>query len=636
MYQAFVDEEGNVEAIQNFATNADQPYVGPGHDGENIWHGMWNQQLWIMRDDGVDEGLFWLTIDPEEGELEPGADIDIFLSFSTEDLEDETLYEGIMIIESNDPVNPEIVINVSLQTGVPGLQHFRDFEITDVSHSVLITELNIDDNPVPTGWEVGVFTPGGELSGGSVWIEERQLGLAVWGNDDNDQFNAGEVMSYRVWDPENRVEYTPRVELDEGHIIWIPNGFTALSLWASTERELSIELIEGWNTISINVYPLNYYLEGEHRGASIPLMFDDLRDDEDNHIVLLVKDEQGRFWTPAWNFLNIPFWDVMDGYKVKVSEDVNFTIEGAPIAASASIFMNSGWNLMAYFPTYDLDASAPDYYVLTDIIEHVILAKDNWGRFMSPGFNFSNMNPWTEGQGYQVKISSEVEIVHHYPAPQEEEELAAHGIQVNNLEIGVDPTGSNMSILVNSIAGDKVSDGDKILAYDPSGELAGSGTVSDNRCGLAVWGDDQSTEDIDGMQRHQAFDLRLLDVETETEFLIDITSVQKGSMEYRTDNFTVVDAELKPILPDNYFLSGAYPNPFNNQTRLSYGMPESGVVKIKVFDISGRLVETLVNGEIQAGYHDVIWKAAGVSTGIYLIEMNADKFNSVKKVMLVR
>ncbi|MBT7615667.1 MAG: DUF1573 domain-containing protein, partial [Calditrichaeota bacterium] len=418
MYQVFVSENGNAEAVQNFGTNADQPYVGPCHDGDNIWHGMWGNQTWYMRDDGVDEGLFWLTIDPTEGELEPGADMDIFLTFSTEELEDETTYSGILIIESNDPVDPEIIIGVSLQTGVSGLQHFDDFQVTDVSHSVIVNELSLDNEAVVTGWEVGAFTPDGVLSGAAVWIEGERLGLAIWGDDDNNQFTVGERISYLVWDAETNMEYTPRVVIEDGPVIWIPNSLTILSLLASSERELSIETIEGWNTISLNIDPLNYYQEGEPGGPFIPDMFNNFTDEDDNQLVELLKDDYGHFWTPEWNFLNIPFWNLMDGYKVKVTEDSEFTIEGAPIAASSSILLYPGWNYMAYYPTYDLDASSPDFYVLAEIIEDVSIAKDNWGNFMSPNFNFSNMNPWTEGQGYQVKISGEASTTHHYPAPQ--------------------------------------------------------------------------------------------------------------------------------------------------------------------------------------------------------------------------
>lgn len=636
MYQVFVDEDRNVEAVQNFETNADQPYVGPCHDGENIWHGMWNNQTWYMRDDGVSEGLSWLTVDPTDGELEPGADTDIFLTFNPEGLEDETLYEGVIMIESNDPINPEIVIDVSLHTGEPGLWHFTNFEISDVSHSVLVTELNFDNEPVITGWEVGAFTPDGVLSGAGVWVEDRPLGMALWRNDDNGQFDAGELISYRVWDFEGNTEYAPRVEVEQGPIIFVPNALTVLSLWVSSERELTIDLAEGWNMISLNVNPVDHYQGGERRGPFIPGMFDQLIDDEDNQPVQLLKDEQGRFWSPQWNFLNIPYWDLMDGYKVKVSEDVSLTLAGSPISASSSIFMSPGWNIIAYYPTYDLDASAPDFYVLADIINDVALAKDNLGNFMSPRFNFSNMDPWTEGQGYQVKIVSEAALTHHYPEPPDEEELAEAG----NLEEQNGPfpiiTGSNMSLLINNITGECVTDGDLLCAYNASGILFGAGTVMTNRCGLAVWGDDASTSVVDGLADNETFELLLLDKETNTEVQLAVSTIQTGSMSYVTDEFTVVDLETKPALPENYFMSNAFPNPFNSLTRLTYGMPESGNLKIKVFDISGRLIETLVNENKQAGYHQLTWNAEKASAGVYLFEMNAGNFNSVKKVMLVK
>jgi len=182
-------------------------------------------------------------------------------------------------------------------------------------------------------------------------------------------------------------------------------------------RELTVPLQRDWNLISINVTPPQNFW-GREEGPDIIRMMEQLRIDEDSHHVLLMKDEDGRFYFPSFAFNNIPYWDLSQGYQVKVDADFEAVWAGEPISAGADIPLERDWNLIAYYPTYELDASAPDYYVLSPIIDHVEIAKDGDGYFMTPEFDFSNMPPWCEGQGYQVKVDEDVVL--NYPEDRED------------------------------------------------------------------------------------------------------------------------------------------------------------------------------------------------------------------------
>jgi|GEM_PF-4736550 len=80
----------------------------------------------------------------------------------------------------------------------------------------------------------------------------------------------------------------------------------------------------------------------------------------------------------------------------------------------------------------------------------------------------------------------------------------------------------------------------------------------------------------------------------------------------------------------------SYPNPFNSITRLNYGLPETGLVSISVYDITGRLIETLIDRRQVAGYHSVTWNAKSASSGLYIVRMKADGFNKVQKIVLTK
>jgi len=167
-----------------------------------------------------------------------------------------------------------------------------------------------------------------------------------------------------------------------------------------------------------------------------------------------------------------------------------------------------------------------------------------------------------------------------------------------------------------------------------SGNLVGSGCLHNGACGIAVWGDDPTTEKKDGLLEGEVFELRLTGFEYQD---LTVTNIQHGEdLIYHTDDFVVLDLKLKTELPTNYYLNDAYPNPFNHSTRLTYGLHKSGTVKIQIYDISGRLITTLTDREHSAGNYTVTWNALDISSGIYLVEMQTGSFSGIKKVMLVK
>lgn len=89
-------------------------------------------------------------------------------------------------------------------------------------------------------------------------------------------------------------------------------------------------------------------------------------------------------------------------------------------------------------------------------------------------------------------------------------------------------------------------------------------------------------------------------------------------------------------LPLTYGLSQNFPNPFNPSTTISYQLPENTHVSIKVFDIMGREVATLVNEFNIAGYHHVQFNASYLSSGFYIYKMNAGKNSSTRILNLIK
>ena len=99
---------------------------------------------------------------------------------------------------------------------------------------------------------------------------------------------------------------------------------------------------------------------------------------------------------------------------------------------------------------------------------------------------------------------------------------------------------------------------------------------------------------------------------------------------------TKVENQSNENTPEHSVLGNNYPNPFNAQTTLSYHLSQSSFVNISVYNIQGRLIETLVNQVKNAGNHTIAWNAENISSGIYLYKIDTDKFSCVKKCLLVK
>ena len=100
-------------------------------------------------------------------------------------------------------------------------------------------------------------------------------------------------------------------------------------------------------------------------------------------------------------------------------------------------------------------------------------------------------------------------------------------------------------------------------------------------------------------------------------------------------HITLSDVDIS--IPEEFVLEAAYPNPFNPSTTIRFGVSEDSDINISVYDIQGKLVETLHKGFINKGYHVEVWNAVYYPSGVYMIRMDASNgFNATQKVVLIK
>ena len=97
-----------------------------------------------------------------------------------------------------------------------------------------------------------------------------------------------------------------------------------------------------------------------------------------------------------------------------------------------------------------------------------------------------------------------------------------------------------------------------------------------------------------------------------------------------------VQKNKNDLLPSNYSLSQNYPNPFNPTTVISYQLPTFSNVILKVYDVLGREVGTLVNERQIAGSHSATFNASRLSSGVYFYRLQAGSYNATKKLLLMK
>jgi hypothetical protein len=99
-------------------------------------------------------------------------------------------------------------------------------------------------------------------------------------------------------------------------------------------------------------------------------------------------------------------------------------------------------------------------------------------------------------------------------------------------------------------------------------------------------------------------------------------------------NSTVSVNNYSNTVPTVYSLSQNYPNPFNPVTRIRFGLPERSNVSLRIYDMLGREISTLINGNLNAGSYETDWNGTNVSSGVYFYRLTTNNFTDTKRMIL--
>jgi photosystem II stability/assembly factor-like uncharacterized protein len=119
-------------------------------------------------------------------------------------------------------------------------------------------------------------------------------------------------------------------------------------------------------------------------------------------------------------------------------------------------------------------------------------------------------------------------------------------------------------------------------------------------------------------------------------FLSDTLAYSVGDRVYKYSRGPVGVQNISDIVPEKFSLEQNYPNPFNPVTHLKFGISNLGFVSLKVYNVLGKEVRTLVNENKSPGIYEVEFDGGDLPSGIYLYKLETDKFSEVKKMLLLK
>ena len=150
----------------------------------------------------------------------------------------------------------------------------------------------------------------------------------------------------------------------------------------------------------------------------------------------------------------------------------------------------------------------------------------------------------------------------------------------------------------------------------------------------------------EGMSSFSQEQISLVRRSTGRTYDLRADSVISVVAEYRTTRFRLligsddfVEEARKDLVPETAVLRPNYPEPFRQQTTLEYSLPERQHVRLSVYDVLGRHVETVVNGRKAAGFHQVRWPSSGgrsMASGVYFVRLKAGTTTKTERVVVVR
>ena len=398
-------------------------------------------------------------------------------------------------------------------------------------------------------------------------------------------------------------------------------------------KEMPLPLMSGWNLVSWNLESRNdssaKILAGPMANVIVALGFESVGLTFDPHI--------------PFEYNTLTKTDPYHGYWLEMKADDSLRIDGNTVERNTPIYLEAGYNLVSYLPTLpdSVQNAIRSVYDKTIIVHGFNGGALTYDPAIPPEFNtLTLMQP---GFGYWIKTTDADTLIYpHVPLPMAIKPMLA-GRNCQNSDGVAHPAHEWISVWADGI---KIGDtllpvGTIITAKDPDGIVCGKFTVhTPGKIGLMpVYADDPQTKIDEGAKAGQEVSIYIGDL----QHAFKVGWTQFGDVICLSKQITSAENLLHAV-PKEFKLYQNHPNPFNPTTHVGYQLPVDCRVTLKVYDVLGREVATLVDEVQVAGWKSVEWnpQQGGVASGTYIYRIqctsvvDGKSYTDVKKMLLLR
>ena len=371
--------------------------------------------------------------------------------------------------------------------------------------------------------------------------------------------------------------------------------FPASASSGPSEIQILVDYIEDWNMVGV------------------PVILDD-----NNYEYLFPNAIPNTLYSFNSGYEAETYLETGKGYLLRLSDSSSNTFSGS-ILDNLTISLTENWNLISAI-SYPVDISA---IIDADnlIISGTIYGFDQGGYILSETIE--------SGKGYWLRSFGEGEITLSSSAPDRQNKA------LKPPQIGNTITFGNQSLYF----GANLS-GEDYLTYSlpPKPPLGAKDFRFSGDSKLCT------TDDcvIEAMTNGEPLELECDIRDNESWEVVDVSgnvfnceSVQILELNNESESFILRKTNSLQA-PTEYKLFPAHPNPFNPETTIRFTVPKLSGVKLSIYDIQGRLVETLLNKELLSGEHSVKWNATELSTGIYFVFLETAGKKEMQKIIYMK
>ncbi len=578
----------------------------------------------------------WLTADPLIGEINPGGSFDI--QFTVDPYLNVGEFEQMIYA-----VTPEG--NEPLQINIVSMCPYPEWPVNpnDYQYSMNVTaQLFIKGTQSLDEYDrLGAFI-GGNCRGivnveYNEALDDYLAYLTVYSN----QFS-GEMVDFHIWDRTGCAEYW---QVDTT-LMFVSDTYAGtpidpMLLNANGAIAQEIDLFSGFTWFSFN-------LSGNLAG-DLDLLFADFQLIEGDRII--GRDEYAQYSAidQSWaGPLTVSGLELGQMYLSDFDSTNTLDFVGFPVGPDTiDIEIESGWNWVGYLPSKNFGVNQA-LYSLNSTQDDLIKDQYAYAQYLD-GFGWIGSLQWLQPtRGYKLLSATMDTLV--YPT----DSYLGIGPQLARTDAEIDLPTAPWAVDPHKYSGSMtvtmLLQSDTVGVNDPGDAIVA--LVGDEVRGLArpIY--------IPALDQYRVFMMVYGNSQEVVMFKIweagsDIIYAGNELITFLPDD--VIGNPRQPLyltkaplqvgdkgyIPDVFSLSQNFPNPFNPNTKLGFGVPEDARVRITIFNLLGQQVQTLVNEEMTAGYRFIVWNGTNqfgqsVTSGMYIVVMESENFREVRKMVMLK